>query len=118
MRAGWFVVVAAVLASAAAYAQNLAGVYDVQGTNPDGSPYSGEARITPTSDTTCIIEWTTGETTSIGICMRSGDVFAASYVLGSDSGLVVYRMKPDRSLDGVWTVANQPGNGTEVLTPK
>jgi hypothetical protein len=37
--------------------------------------------------------------------------------MGSKVGLVVYEMQPDGSMKGVWTIADQPGAGTEVLTP-
>ena len=64
------------------------------------------------------IEWTTGPTTSQGICMRNDDAFAAGYVLGDEIGLVVYKVMPDGSLHGLWTIAGKEGNGTEVLTPQ
>jgi hypothetical protein len=50
--------------------------------------------------------------------MRDGNAFAASYQLGSAIGLVIYRVLPDGSLGGTWTIAGQEGSGTEVLTPK
>jgi hypothetical protein len=92
----------------------LPGKYQVAGKNADGSPYSGTAEIVATSETTCRIAWQTGSTTSQGICMRNGNSFAASYALGNSIGLVVYQMKPDGTL---WTIADQGGVGTEVLTP-
>lgn len=101
-----------------AAAQSIGGSYDVAGTNFDGSPYTGTAEITLTSETTCVIEWTTGSTTSQGICMRNDNAFAAGYVLGDEIGLVVYKVLPDGSLHGLWTLAGQEGNGTEVLTPR
>lgn len=101
-----------------AAAQSIGGSYSVAGTNFDGSPYSGTAEITLTSETTCVIEWTTGSTTSQGICMRNDSAFAAGYVLGDEIGLVVYKVMPDGSLHGLWTLAGQEGNGTEVLTPR
>jgi hypothetical protein len=110
----------ALLAAAAALpasAQSIGGVYRVEGTNPNGSRYGGQAQIRLTSDTTCEIAWTTGSTTSRGICMRNGDSFAAGYVLGNSTGLVIYRILPDGVLDGLWTIAGQNGNGTERLIP-
>lgn len=104
------------LASPAA-AQSIGGSYTVSGTNFNGSAYEGTAEITLTSETTCVIEWITGGTTSQGICMRNDDSFAAAYVLGNKTGLVVYKVMEDGSLDGVWTIAAQEGHGTEVLTP-
>lgn len=105
------------LAAVPASAQAIGGNYHVQGTNLDGSTYSGTAQITLTSSTTCVIQWQTGGTTSQGICSRNGDAFAAAYVLGEAYGLVVYRVMEDGSLDGLWTIAGKEGNGTEKLTP-
>jgi hypothetical protein len=100
-----------------ATAAGLPGKYKVAGKNADGSPYSGTAEIVATSETTCRIAWQTGSTTSEGICMRNGDSFAAGYSLGGSVGLVVYQMKADGTLEGLWTIADQEGVGVEVLTP-
>ncbi|MEQ1953418.1 hypothetical protein [Mesorhizobium sp. CN2-181] len=101
-----------------AAAQSVAGKYSVAGTNFDGSTYTGEAEITQLSQTTCAIRWNTGGSVSKGVCMRNEDAFAAFYALGKTFGLVVYKVMPDGSLHGVWTITGQNGSGTEVLTPK
>ena len=98
-------------------AQEIGGKYTVQGTNLNGSTYSGEAAITLTSETTCEIVWKTGATEAGGICMRNGDSFAAGYVLEDAVGLVIYKVLPDGTLNGLWTVAGEGGSGTEVLIP-
>lgn len=95
-----------------------AGTYTVKGTNFSGSPYEGEAKITISSNSTCEIVWQTGSTTSQGICMRDSDSFAAAYRLGDAVGLVIYKIKDDGSLEGVWTIAGKSGAGTETLTPQ
>ena len=105
------------MAPLGAAAADLGGRYTVDGTNFDGSRYGGTAEIAVTSDTTCTIAWQTGSTAN-GICMRNGDTFAASYVMGSAVGLVIYTIQPDGSLEGLWTVAGQDGVGTEILTPR
>lgn len=109
---------AAALSVSAAFAQELGGHYRVQGTNFDGSHYSGTAEIVVTSKNTCRINWVTGSTTSRGICMRNGNAFAASYRLGDAVGLVIYEMKGDGALEGLWTIADKTGVGTEKLTPE
>ena len=98
-------------------AQDIGGQYAVAGTNIDGSPYAGEAMVTLTSDTTCEIEWITGDVSSFGICMRHDNAFATGYQLGDAVGLGIYLVQQDGSLIGTWTVAGQEGNGTEVMTP-
>jgi hypothetical protein len=99
---------------AAASAQSVGGTYTVKGTNPNGSTYSGTAEITP-SGGTCRVVWNVGSTWR-GICMVSGDAFAASYRNGETFGLLIYRMHPDGTLQGVWTIADG-GSGTETLIP-
>ena len=101
-----------------AAAQSIGGVYTVAGTNFDGTPYTGEAEITLTSETTCVIQWKTGTSTSDGICMRNGDAFSTAYILQDQIGLVTYKVEEDGTLNGLWTLAGKEGNGTEVLTPK
>lgn len=94
-----------------------AGKYNVEGTNLDGSAYSGTAEITLASETTCVIEWDTAGVKSSGVCMLNGDAFAAAYILEEAIGLIVYRVKDDGTLDGAWTITGKDGSGTEVLTP-
>ena len=98
---------------------DIGGNYKVVGTNFDGSKYSGTAKITITSKTTCEIEWKTGgDSNSIGICMRNDDSFAAAYKMKDGSvGLIIYKMDEDGTMEGVWTLTGREGAGTEVLTP-
>jgi hypothetical protein len=49
--------------------------------------------------------------------MRRSNVFTAAYKLGSAVGLVIYEVKDNGVLDGIWTVAGERGAGTDVLTP-
>lgn len=104
------------LCSPAAAQTVSAGTYSVEGTNLDGSRYSGTARITLESDTTCSIEWQTGDTTSQGVCMLNDNAFAAGYMLEDAIGLVIYEVKGGGVLEGVWTITGKDGSGTEVLT--
>ena len=98
-----------------AAAQNVGGNYRVEGTNPNGSTYSGTAEIMP-SGQTCRIVWHVG-TEWRGICMVSGGTFAAAYRSPDTFGLLIYELRPDGSLSGAWTIANAPGRGTETLIP-
>ena len=103
--------------AAPAHAIDFAGKYKVEGTNINGTTYNGEATIDITSETTCEIHWTTGATTSDGICMRNDDSFAAAYKMQDEVGLIIYKVSADGVLNGVWTIAGNGGAGTEVLTP-
>src|SRR5437763_9204011 len=98
-----------------ATAQSIAGRYQVQGTNPNGSSYSGTADIIQTSPTTCRIAWHVGSEWT-GICMLSGDIFAAAYHSSNTSGLLIYHRQPDGKLSGQWTIGAGAG-GTETLIP-
>ena len=118
MRRLAFAVGALVALALPAAAQDIGGDYSVEGTNINGTPYQGTAKIVLTSETTCEIYWTTGSTTSQGICMRNGPAFSAGYVMGDAIGLVIYQVMDDGSMQGLWTVAGQPGNGTENLYPQ
>jgi len=115
MRATIFALLVLVLSGATAAAQSISGRYEVEGTNPNGSTYSGTAEITQTSASTCRIAWHVGSEWR-GICMLSGDVFAAAYHSGDTSGLLIFRRAGDGTLSGVWTVGGG-GDGTETLTP-
>jgi hypothetical protein len=101
--------------SSSATAQTVGGNYSVKGTNLDGSSYSGTAEISPSGDT-CRMVWHTGSTAR-GICMLANKAFAATYKMGDTYGLVIYELQPDGVLKGVWTVADEKGAGTEILTP-
>lgn len=107
----------ALLIASPAFAADIGGSYRVKGTNFDGSPYGGTAVITPSGGATCRIEWQTGGTSSAGICMLAGSALSAAYKLGDAVGLVLYQLEPDGTLNGVWTIADKSGSGTEVLTP-
>jgi hypothetical protein len=111
---------AAALFAAGCFAANAAevgGKYDVRGTNPDGSHYSGTAEIDSTAKYTCRMTWHVG-TDSSGICMLNGTAFAAGYSLAGKVGLVIYELRDDGTLDGAWTIADEAGFGTEVLIPQ
>jgi hypothetical protein len=108
----------AALAAPAGAAGFHAGMYDVEGTNLDGSPYKGTAEVKVISDTTCQITWTTGSTSSVGLCMMMDGVVSAAYQQGDTVGVTMYHVNDDGSLEGAWTIAGQNGSGTEKLTPQ
>lgn len=101
-----------------AAAEDIGGTYTVQGTGLNGAAYGGEAVISATSDVTCEIVWNTGGQITEGICMRSGEVFSAAYVLEGRAGMVIYTLSPDGSTQGSWTLAGVNAVGSESLYPK
>ena len=94
------------------------GTYKVDGTNLDGSKYTGTADVKLLSDTTCSITWTTGQTSSSGVCMMMDGVVGVAYAQGQTVGVTMYHLNDDGSLDGIWTIAGQNGSGTEHMTPQ
>ena len=102
-----------------AAAANIGGRYRVVGTNLDGSKYAGTADIAIGSETNCTIVWNTGGQALSGVCMRAPDSFVAAFgAANNGAGLVVYRILPDGTLNGVWTMPGQRGAGTDILTPE
>ena len=99
-----------------ALSQTISTTYTLAGKNFDGSSYTGTVRIIP-NGSTCRIVWHTGNSTSEGLCMLSGNTLAAFYKLGVEYGLIIYEHQPDGSLRGHWSVADKQGVGTELLVP-
>ena len=106
----------AVTTVAQAESLTLAAKYDAAGTNPDGSKYTGEVTVKVISDTTFAIQWTVGGSAYKGFGMRLNDTLAATYMIGGEPGLVIYKVEGE-DLDGLWAVRGENGNGSEHLTP-
>ena len=96
----------------------LASRYEVAGTNPDGSRYSGTLAIEVISNTTYTVRWDIAGGVYRGFGMRMNDALSATYTLGGQPGLIMYRVHPDGALEGIWAVRGQSGNGTERATPR
>lgn len=118
MRRVLFAAAILLLATVGAAAADFSGTYEVRGTTLEGDRYGGTAEITMSSADTCRMVWHTGGDAITGFCMWDGDTLAASYQMDGDVGLVIYRIREDGALDGVWTIADQNGVGTEVLIPQ
>lgn len=99
-------------------AQNIGGLYDLEGIGLNGEPYYGEVEIVLTSDVTCAMVWRTGNSESHGICMRMEEVFTAAYEIEGEVGLAIYGVLDDGTLAGTWTVSGINAVGEEVLTPR
>ncbi|MCB1137682.1 MAG: fibronectin-binding protein [Leptospiraceae bacterium] len=90
-------------------ARDLSGTYSVQGTNPDGSNYSGTCIISRISGETYRFRWSVGNTYE-GEGTLEGIRISVDW---GDSTPVIYTLLPDGSLDGLWA----GGNASETLTP-
>ncbi len=105
--------VAVVLIGTAALA-DPAGKYDVAGTNPSGSTYSGTVRVQKTGDT-YKVTWNIGGTQYNGTAIGNDEFLAVSYVSGSNTGLALLSEQGDE-WKGIWTYAGGTKLGTEVWT--
>jgi hypothetical protein len=96
--------------STAAQAPVVEGTYDVTGTNPDGSRYSGTCRITRIGQHRYQFAWSVGASYR-GIGTLVGTTLTVEW--GSDSP-AVYQVRSDGVLVGTWA----KGTGTETLIPR
>ena len=97
----------------------LSSHYTVAGTNPDNRPpYQGEVTITRNGVWYDIV-WTIGADTFKGFGILEERVLFVRWI-GPDCrgfGIATYTVQVDGTLNGIWTIDGQDGQGTEVLTP-
>ena len=88
--------------------KTVAGVYQCEGTNPDGATYSGIVEIVRIKDT-YLIRWTMpNDSQVVGVGILSGDLLSVSYYGGTPS-LVVYSVVESGQLKGKWTAGGAEG---------
>ena len=59
-----------------------------------------------------------GKIVHADVVSDTGTSFSAAYRLGNAIGLVIYEIKSDGTLEGLWTIADKSGVGAEILTPR
>lgn len=95
---------------------NLVGIYKSEGTNPDGSPYSGVVEIALHSGI-FHLRWTLESGEDIyGFGIVTEHLFSVTYVAEGTPGVVVYVMEPGKPLQGRWVLAGIDGIFPETLT--
>jgi hypothetical protein len=99
-----FVAAALLWSVVAAFAADPTGSYEVQGTNPDGSTYSGTVTVTQTGQTYKVV-WQVGGDTFTGTGIGNKDFLAISYVYDKDTGLVLLGADGG-NWNGVWAYAD------------
>ena len=110
-------VVALLTAAFPALAQR-AGMYDVTGTNPDGTAYNGIIGLRQVGLASWQVLWDLGETRFEGYGMSSGLTFAVGFALSQRPGIAIYSVNADGSMTGQWTLVGTSAIGTETLTPR
>lgn len=92
------------------------GVFNISGTNGNGTAYKGKLGIRRDSEDVYQFAWDTGVTKYIGTGVKMGDYLAA----GSGSkqcGFVIYEVK-DGKLEGKWGVPGTTKLGSETALRK
>ena len=93
---------------------DVAGTYNGSGTNPDGSKYDTKVIITKTG-ASFLVQWYFNDALGYeGVGIVKNKLLCVGFANPNGYGVVVYEIKSDDSLDGVWT---GPGGG-ELKTEK
>ena len=93
---------------------NLAGRYNVVGTNPDGGQYTGSLEV-KLQGSLYQFRWNAG-TQYDGVGVKNGKTLAVAFANGSDGrgcGVVDYTVLSDGTLDGKWGYWGTNESGTE-----
>ena len=107
-RLGLFLCLLLGVLAAPAAAQDVAGLYDIQGKFPNGKNYGGAVQIAPFGSAHAIL-WKLADGQGYeGLAIRQGNVLGAGYAAGKlPFGLVVYRVAGG-VLDGEWVTSGDP----------
>jgi len=106
-----------VSSSSPAAPPEIAGSYNVVGTNPNGSPYKGTLEVIKHGDV-YQFRWTAGGQYD-GVGVTNGNVVAVAFANGPDGkgcGVVDYAIAPDGTLAGRWGYWGVDESGTENAT--
>ena len=101
-------------------AAQRSGIYDVTGTNPDGSAYIGTLELEQIGLLSFRLRWNIGPDVIEGVGMVSGLSFATAFSLGGGSSpsMGIYELRPDGQLVGQWTTIGAFAAGQETATPR
>jgi hypothetical protein len=107
-RLGLFLCLLLGVVAAPAAAQDVTGLYDIQGKFPNGKNYGGAVQIASFGSAHAIL-WKLADGQGYeGLAIRQGNVLGAGYAAGKlPFGLVVYRVAGG-VLDGEWLTSGDP----------
>ncbi|MDX6444012.1 MAG: hypothetical protein QOH71_1086 [Blastocatellia bacterium] len=103
--------------TAPAAAADIAGKYNIVGSNPDGGSYKGTLEIIPHGDV-YQFRWDAG-TQYDGVGVANGNVVAVAFATGANGkgcGVVDYEIAGDGMLDGKWGYWGVDAAGSERAT--
>jgi hypothetical protein len=83
--------------------------FTLEGTNPDGSTYTGGMALTKSGDLYTVAQ-SSGDTAWTGTGISNGELFAVSYGEGEGCGVALYTIDSDGVLSGPWGVLGQNDN--------
>ncbi len=110
---------AAMLLFAGAALGDVVGNYKAHGANPGGGQaYDCDVTITKAGDVYTVQWFFNGELGYDGVGIMKNGLFCVGYAASGGYGVVVYEVKADGSLAGVWTTPGFQDTGTETLTRK
>ena len=104
-------------AANSAPAPDVAGHYNIVGTNPNGGGYKGTLEVIARGDV-YQFRWNAG-TQYDGVGVQNGKIVAVAFANGADGkgcGVVDYDVKSDGTLDGKWGYWGTNEAGTESAT--
>ena len=103
--------------NAPAAAADIAGKYNIVGSNPDGGSYKGTLEVIPHGDV-YQFRWDAG-TQYDGVGVANGTVVAVAFANGANGkgcGVVDYEIAGDGTLDGKWGYWGVDAAGSEKAT--
>ncbi len=103
--------------TAAVPAPDIAGKYNIVGTNPDGGSYKGTLEVIARGDV-YQFRWNAG-TQYDGVGVQNGKIVAVAYTTGTNGkgcGVVDYDIRGDGALEGKWGYWGTNEAGTENAT--
>jgi len=114
-----FVATVIALSSATAAFGDVAGTYTGSGSNPGGAgTYDCEVVIAKTGGVYSVQWYFGGALGYDGVGILKSGLFCVGFASPDGYGVVVYDVKTDGSLDGVWTMVGSEELGTETLKKK
>ncbi len=94
---------------------DLAGKYDISGTNPGGEKYAGSLEVSKQGDG-YVFKWNAGSEFQ-GFGIQTGDKATVGFG-GKQCAFVAYEVKPDGTLEGKWGGPGSNSFGTETAKKK
>ncbi len=108
------------IAFAAPASAQRSGMYDITGTNPDGSAYTGTLELEQIGLLSFRLRWNIGPDVIEGVGMVSGLTLATAFSLGGGTSpsMGVYELRQNGQLVGQWTTIGAFAAGQETATPR